>query len=163
MRAQTRTAVEKELAADRELLERTATSGCPASRLWQLDSYAVVAGRGSRVEADIDLEFCGRHGIPVIRRFSGGGSVMVGPGTLQWAVALPEHLLSGAHPVSAARELVTSMLSTLLDLERDPSGDLMRGDRKVGGLAIRKIRGAVLVHGGGRYRTHVGGAETSLP
>ena len=88
-------AIEKELAADRALLEVAASGGRAGWRTWQLDSYAVVAGRGSDIEADIDTGFCAGTGIPVVRRFSGGGTVLVGPGTLQWAIALPEGLLDG--------------------------------------------------------------------
>ncbi|MFP6599379.1 MAG: hypothetical protein VB852_02940 [Deltaproteobacteria bacterium] len=140
-------AIEKELAADRALLEVAASGGRAGWRTWQLDSYAVVAGRGSDIEADIDTGFCAGTGIPVVRRFSGGGTVLVGPGTLQWAIALPEGLLDGDHAITSARNLSTGIIASTLGLERDRSGDLTRRGRKVGGLAMRKIRGAVLAHG----------------
>lgn len=149
--------IERELGADRALLERTAMSGLPGSRLWWLDSYAIVAGRSSNIASEVYTGLCARRGIPVIRRFSGGGVVMVGPGTLQWAIALPQRLLGPSYAIAAARDAATSMVSGILGLDRDGlSGDLLRGNRKVGGVAMRKVRGAVLVHGSLLVRANIG-------
>src|SRR5262245_54897264 len=59
-----------------------------AWRCWRSASPAVVLGRHSIVEVNVDTAACREHAIPVLRRFSGGGTVVLGPGCLNYAVVL---------------------------------------------------------------------------
>ncbi len=57
-------------------------------RCWETTRPVVVVGRSSRIDADVVLDACRDDGVPVVRRFSGGGAVVLGPGCLNYAVAL---------------------------------------------------------------------------
>ncbi len=57
-------------------------------RLWEEPLPVVIVGRGSRVEAEVDLEACRQRKIAVLRRCSGGCAVVAGPGCLMYSVVL---------------------------------------------------------------------------
>ncbi len=58
-------------------------------RFWQAREYFVVLGYGCKSAADVDLAACRADQIPVLRRPSGGGTVLQGPGCLSYALILP--------------------------------------------------------------------------
>ncbi len=57
-------------------------------RLWECPGYAVVVGAGGIVAAEVDVAACEADGVPILRRASGGGAVVVGPGCLCVSVVL---------------------------------------------------------------------------
>ena len=70
------------LALDEWLLERCDRGEKPGEviRVWENPRTAVILGRSSRVEQEINRSFCSEHDIPYFRRNSGGASVIIGPG-----------------------------------------------------------------------------------
>lgn len=86
----------------------------------------------------------------MLRRMSGGRSVVIGPGTLQYSLALAHAGTSAAASISSAKAFCNDLLLEALvtpRLRTHPSGDLVIDDRKVGGLALKRTRDATLVHG----------------
>jgi lipoate-protein ligase A len=128
-----------------------APDAVPAFRTWSSPGHAVVVGRAVEIDREVDLPFCDAERIPVLRRPSGGRSVLLGPGTLQYSLVLPANLDPELTAITGAKRYCNRLLLTALPrghgLAADESGDLVRGDRKVGGLALRKTRRGVLVHG----------------
>lgn len=55
--------------------------------VWEPCSPIVVIGRGSREENEIFRENCDRDGVPVFRRITGGGAVILSPGMLVFSLA----------------------------------------------------------------------------
>src|SRR6476661_8339047 len=81
------------LALDEALLEDLEENEShPVLRLWESDRHFVVLGRSSSLTEDVHLDACEQHAIPVLRRASGGGIVLQGPGCLSYAVVLPLRL-----------------------------------------------------------------------
>ena len=70
-------------------------AGQPLVRLWDPPEYAVVLGASRRIADDVFLEACRADGVPILRRSSGGGTVVVGPGVLCVTVILPEDAAPG--------------------------------------------------------------------
>lgn len=75
--------------------ERTSMSGDAETgaiheylRLWESPEYAVIVGRSSSVEREVRVDRCKSESIPILRRCSGGASVVIGPGCLMYAVML---------------------------------------------------------------------------
>lgn len=129
-------------------------AGIAAARAWTCRSVAVVLGVSRDLHAEVDTDACRTRGAAILRRSSGGGTVVIGPGTLQWALVIPHD--EGMEPPSldaakgSANAAVRRALAAAgagIALDDDPWGDLCAGDRKVGGLAIRRQRAATLVHG----------------
>lgn len=78
------------LAADEALLE-AAEAGQSGSilRFWESPRLFVALGYTNRAATETDLGACERDGVPVLRRASGGGTVMQGPGCLNYALVHP--------------------------------------------------------------------------
>jgi lipoate-protein ligase A len=57
-------------------------------RLWEQPTHAVVVGSGGSVAHDVNLPACAADGVPVLRRASGGGTVLLGPGCLCFSLVL---------------------------------------------------------------------------
>lgn len=141
------------LALDEVLLEELdERGGAPILRFWESDCLFVVLGRSSRVTDDVDLAACEGDGIPILRRTSGGGTVLQGPGCLSYAFVLPLEW----HPDLASirttnRFILERIATTLRQWEPTTSfrgiSDLTIGDMKISGNAQRRTRNALLFHG----------------
>ena len=57
-------------------------------RFWESPSVFVVLGRIGRAEIDVNATNTKTDGIPVLRRSSGGGTVVQGPGCLNYSLIL---------------------------------------------------------------------------
>lgn len=57
-------------------------------RIWESPQPAVVIGRSSRVELEVNDPECRQRNVPVIRRSSGGAAIVAGPGCLMYALVL---------------------------------------------------------------------------
>lgn len=75
-------------------------------RLWESPEYFVVLGRSSKPEVEVNLDACRREGVPILRRPSGGGTVLAGPGCLMYAVVLGYEALPHLRAVDAAHRFV---------------------------------------------------------
>jgi lipoate-protein ligase A len=65
-----------------------AADGGEVLRLWEPAGYFVVVGYSNRVTAEVNVAACKEKGIPILRRFSGGGAVLQGPGCLNYTLVL---------------------------------------------------------------------------
>ncbi len=96
----TYSSVAENLALDEALLiEADAGRRDRTLRFWEPADYAVVLGASRRLQSDVRVEDCRADGVPVLRRTSGGGTVVVGPGTLNVSVILPESAAPGLNTV----------------------------------------------------------------
>lgn len=162
------------LALDEALLEElegaAATGGRPSElpwnpgggqilRLWEMPYVAVVLGRGSRVDLEVDLQACRRDQVPVLRRSTGGSTVLVGPGCLLYSVYLsyqqhPElRQMATLHRWVIGRLLqgvaLAARSAAVAGLQCDAAGvcDGVWQGRKVSGNALRCRRHWLLYHG----------------
>src|SRR5439155_9885476 len=77
------------LACDEALLD-FCEEGCAHEilRLWEPDQYFVVLGYANKVASEVNLAACEAGRIPVLRRCTGGGTVLQGPGCLNYSLVL---------------------------------------------------------------------------
>jgi lipoate---protein ligase len=119
-------------------------------RCWQAARPVVVVGRSGDIAADVAQEACRADGVRVLRRFSGGGAVVLGPGCLNYAVALPLASLPELVSVAASFRFILGAIVTALGipgLSIAGKTDLALAGRKVSGTAQRRGRSALLQHG----------------
>lgn len=126
-------------------------------RFWQFDRPTVVLGRSSRVDYEVHRDFCDDHDIPILRRCSGGASVVGGPGCLMYSVVLgydrePElQKIDVAHRYVMSRVLNASHAAVddavRPDVQLQGICDLTFADRKCSGNSLRMARRHVLYHG----------------
>ena len=77
------------LAADEALLNMCEDGGTnEILRLWEPQDYFVVLGSSKRVREEVNVDACNADRIPILRRHSGGGTVLQGPGCLNYALIL---------------------------------------------------------------------------
>jgi lipoate-protein ligase A len=74
-----------------ELCEKNEEDGF--LRIWEPDHYFVVVGYSNRVVSEVNVTACEARGIPIFRRFSGGGTVLQGPGCLNYSLAVKHNPL----------------------------------------------------------------------
>jgi lipoate-protein ligase A len=140
------------LACDHALLEM-----CEAGRLggvlrfWTPVNYFVVVGYGNRIGAEVDGAACEARGIPVLRRCSGGGTVLQGPGCLNYALIAPAEgplaTITGAnrHIMEVHRRLFSELMGCSVQVQGIT--DLAVDGRKFSGNAQRRKRNWLLFHG----------------
>lgn len=120
---------------------------------WESPVPFVVVGYSNRLESEVQLEACRREGIPVLRRISGGGTVVQGPGCLNYA------LVCRMDPEGEFRDVVSTngsimkrhaeLMSRLAGRKVRVEGhsDLAIDGRKFSGNAQRRRRHHLLFHG----------------
>lgn len=89
---------------------------------WQSPAPFVVLGYGNKVAAEVNRAACERLNIPILRRISGGGTVLQGPGVLNYSLILraaedtPLASINGANRFIMERN--AAALTELLNTER---------------------------------------------
>lgn len=142
------------LAIDEALLETAeATENYPeVLRIWEPEHPLVVLGRSSPIEQEANLSYCQRENVKVLRRCSGGQSIVTGPGCLMYAVLLdyrqrPElRMLDRAHQF-VMRQMQQSIASLGINVEMQGTSDLTHQGRKFSGNALRCKRNWFVYHG----------------
>lgn len=142
------------LALDEALLERVEQCGPSqeAFRIWQASEPAIVLGRSSKLDAEVHRYLADELGIPIIRRITGGATVVTSAGCMFYSVVLSlaerPHLrmLDQAHQFVMQR-LLSALQPLAAHLRLDGTCDLVVEGRKVSGNSMRLLRNSLLYHG----------------
>jgi lipoate-protein ligase A len=121
-------------------------------RFWESPTDAVVLGAGGSVAIDVNVPACEADGIPILRRASGGGTVLIGPGCLCFSLVLSYDRALGLNEIPASNRYV---LGRVLDALRpvvsaaaiEGTSDLAAGGLKFSGNAQQRKRTHFLHHG----------------
>lgn len=121
-------------------------------RIWESPQQAVILGRSSPPLHEVQYAACQDLGVPVLRRSSGGATVMIGPGCLMYAVVLSYRrhpqlkMIEQAHQFVLER-LREALVSLVPDIEVAGTSDLTWHGRKFSGNSLRCKRTHLLYHG----------------
>lgn len=121
-------------------------------RLWQPENYFIVLGHSNHLAAEVAASACGADAVPILRRVSGGGTVLQGPGCLNYSLILDCEMselrnieATFRYVLNRHRKLIAAL--TGLNVAVEGISDLTVSGRKFSGNAqYRKARYA-LVHG----------------
>ncbi len=122
----------------------------PLLALWRTQP-AVVIGRFQRADWEVDAAACAARGVRIWRRFTGGGTVYLDPGTVCVALVVPP-----VHPAATAGvpELYAPLLAGIVEALRMAGvaavcdeRTVRVGGRKVTGIAAHRSAAATIVHG----------------
>jgi lipoate---protein ligase len=136
-----------------ELMLRDAAEGGESLRFWSVPEPALIVGVGGRVADEVDLDACRADGVPVLRRCSGGGTVLVGPGCLCYELILSTDARPELQNVRASYAVLIGALTAALTdvvgeaVRHEGLSDLAWRGCKVGGSAQKRTRGYLLHHG----------------
>ncbi|HYG24742.1 MAG TPA: lipoate--protein ligase family protein [Verrucomicrobiae bacterium] len=144
---------EDNLAADDALLHASENGAEDVLRFWESEHVFVVVGYGNAVSAEVNVEACRSRGIPILRRCTGGGTVVQGPGCLNYSLIFRA-------PDEGPLRNITSTNRHIMDRIRDALAaagagqvevlghtDLAIGGVKFSGNAQRRQRSSILFHG----------------
>lgn len=110
--------------------------------LW-INNPCVVIGRGQNPWIEANLDYLSAHNIPLIRRISGGGTVVHDHGNLNISYIAPE----GTYTDTTLTPLLRDAMGSLgIQLDTTDRNDLLWQGRKVSGSAYRVSRGKGLHH-----------------
>ena len=141
------------LACDEALLDRCEEGGSgEILRFWESQTHFVVLGYSNKMRQEVNLFYCHRHKIPVLRRISGGGTVLQGPGCLSYSLILnikKRNLESITQTNRFVMEKLKHAFGAVLKKPVAVKGhtDLVLGNKKFSGNAQRRKRKFILFHG----------------
>ena len=121
-------------------------------RVWEWPALAVVMGSGGRLAEEADETACRADGVPILRRASGGGTVLLGPGCLLYTLILAYERDPALGEIQASYSYILDRISESLgDLlpgaGREGVSDLAAGGMKFSGNAQQRKRRHLLHHG----------------
>jgi lipoate-protein ligase A len=120
-------------------------------RLWESPVLAVVVGSGGSVPIDVNLAACAADGVPVLRRASGGGTVLLGPGCLCFSLVLGYDHAPGLNEIPASNRYIlariVNALNPTVSARLEGTSDLALGGVKFSGNAQQRKRRFFLHHG----------------
>ena len=145
---------ELNLALDEALLLAAEEGAAGESlRFWSSDSAFVVLGYSRAALDDVDVDACRRDGVPVLRRYSGGGTVLQGPGCLNYNLVLRMDRSDAFSTITGATRAIlerhVAALTPLLGGEvlLEGESDLTFSGRKFSGNAQRRLGTYLAFHG----------------
>jgi lipoate---protein ligase len=142
------------LACDEALLEwfesRRVNHGL--LRTWESEKHFVVLGHSNRIDSEVDLAACESEGVSIFRRLSGGGTVIQGPGCLNYTLILRNGIDAPAGIEESFRFVLAHHKRCIGQMIEDPVdiagvSDLVIDGRKFSGNAQYRKRVFVLLHG----------------
>ena len=142
------------LALEEALLDHaeSAPQSAEVLRFWESPQTIVILGRGSKFGVEVNHDHCAQNGIPVLRRCSGGATVVAGKGCLLYSLLLsyqqrPElRMLDVAHKFVIGK-MLSAIKSLNLDVTMHGTCDLVYAGKKFSGNALRCKREFLLYHG----------------
>lgn len=140
------------LALDEALLLSAEAGGGEVLRVWEWPHPAVVLGSGGKIADDVALDACRADGVPVLRRSSGGGTVLLGSGCLLYSLVLdtarsPELGEVRRSYAAILARVARALLPEAAGAEVCGISDLAIGGRKFSGNAQQRKQRHILHHG----------------
>lgn len=161
---------EENLAGDEALLDWCeAGAGGELLRFWEPLQYFVVVGYANKVDCEVNVRFCQENGIPILRRCSGGGTVLQGPGCMNYSLILEITESGPLRSIHATNQFVLerhqAALGALLGktVERQGHTDLTVEGLKFSGNAQRRKKRFLLFHGSFLLAADIGLIQRALP
>jgi lipoate---protein ligase len=123
-------------------------------RFWESSEVFIVLGRAGQAQEDVNLVAAQKDNIPVLRRSSGGGTVVQGPGCLNYTLVLSKQKYPVLNDLRQSYQwigakVIEALRQTGVDAYFRPTSDLATGafEQKFSGNAQRRGRHYILHHG----------------
>jgi len=121
----------------------------------------VIIGRNQVLESEVNLEYCRKNDIRVVRRKSGGGCVYSDRGNIMMTYITSRGDVSEVF--GRFLDSITGFLENFgLDAERSGRNDIIVNGRKVSGNAFHQLPARSIVHGTLLYDTDMDALENAI-
>jgi len=156
------------LALDEALLLAAETGGPEVLRLWEWPRPAVVLGAAGKVREELRQTECRAAGVPILRRASGGGTVLLGAGCLVYTLILAYERAAELAQVRPSFHYILGRIQEGLatsapGAELAGLSDLAIAGRKISGNSQQRKRGHLLHHGTLLYAFDIAQVARYLP
>ena len=137
---------------DEAVLESVASkSSLPTLRFYGWKPRAISIGYFQGVRDEVDIDACGRQGVDIVRRITGGGAVFH-DAEVTYSIIIPEgHPLAPLSILDSYGILCSGIVAGLEEMgiaaEFAPINDIVSGGKKVSGNAQTRKKGCLLQHG----------------
>jgi len=137
------------LSKEAELQREAEQTGREFFWTWEVPCPTVVLGRSGKIEAEVNTAACEEDKVPVVRRESGGGAVLLALGCFNYTLILNLERRPQLREVERSYELI---LQSVIRAAREPAiipigGDLTIMGKKFGGSSQKRSRTTLLHHG----------------
>jgi lipoate---protein ligase len=123
-------------------------------RFWESREIFAVVGYANKIATEVNVENCRAKRVPILRRCSGGGTVLQGAGCLNYALILKISEDGPCRSITSANKFImeknrAAIGSLLPDSKISVSGhtDLALNGRKFSGNSQRRKKNFLLFHG----------------
>ncbi len=128
--------------------------------VWRV-APTVIIGRNQDLEAEVNMEYCSKHGVHVVRRKSGGGCVYSDMGNIMVSYVSDRGVVSAVF--DRYLSAMTACLCSLgLHAEKSGRNDILVEGRKVSGNAFHQLPDRSIVHGTLLYDTDFEALEEAI-
>jgi len=142
------------LACDEALLDWCESGeGAECLRFWESAEPFIVVGYANKVATEVNVAACEASKIPILRRCSGGGTVVQGPGCMNYTLVLPITADGPLHSIAVANQFIMrrnrAAIESILNKTVAIRGhtDLTTGELKFSGNSQRRRQHFLLFHG----------------
>ena len=106
---------------------------------------AVVLGSGNATETEVNVDYCTQAGIPVLRRYGGGGTVVLYPGCVVVSIGawVKDPFNNSRYFRGLNQAVIQALASTwpvFSQLSQSGISDIVAGDQKVAGTSLFRSR-----------------------
>lgn len=134
------------------LLSAESGAGGEVLRFWEWPATAVVVGSGGRIAEDVDEAACSAEDVPILRRSSGGGTVLLGRGCLLYSLVLCYERHPQLADIRGSYRYILGRIGAALadgvgPIEQFGISDLVLAGRKFSGTAQQRKQTFLLHHG----------------
>lgn len=143
----------EQIACDEALFRLAEAGECgECVRIYELQSPAVVMGVSGRFREEARADICERDKVPLLRRISGGGTVLLGSGSLAYTLVLdmgqrPELRSLRTSYAAPLKMLADALAQYGIYVGQAGISDLAVDGKKIGGSAQKRGKRFILFHG----------------
>jgi lipoate-protein ligase A len=144
---------EEQIALDELLLQKAEADELGETlHLWSAKDYFVVLSRAGKIAEDCFQERCRQDNAKILRRISGGGTVLQGPGCLNYSIILAYESDKRYKSIKSSYMVILGKISYVMrakgfDVQFFPVSDLALSGKKISGNAQARKKRYFLHHG----------------
>lgn len=128
-------------------------------RIWEIAENTVVLGSGGIFHDDVNEAECLKSKVPILRRSSGGGTVLLGKGCLLFSLILRTDARPGLATIKSSYISIMEQIANSLGITgitHDGTSDLAWDNKKFSGNAQQRKSLFILHHGSILYDFNIG-------
>ena len=118
-------------------------------RFWEISQYAVILGKSNSEKKEVNVSNCSSD-IPILKRCSGGGTVLLGPGCLCYSLFIetkkPYDSITSTNSIVMSKHC-QAFKKINPNIFIKGFTDLCIGNKKFSGNAQRRMKNITLFHG----------------